>query len=217
MILASFRRIAPISGQDHENRPASGPGAAGQTSDIWRYGPFEAPASGRGHNGMLPCCPRLAEAVANASARRRRVRYRGIASSSTPIAIARSAPPAMRTCSATRWPFSASRSWSAAAASLFPVQDPDRGFRAHDRDLGIRPGEDGRGGAGRRACSVAAALVRKAVASMARVVHRYQESQRRTWCSSSPVSPLLAWKFSSVVQRSPAILTKVGSGTGRGL
>jgi hypothetical protein len=29
------------------------------------------------------------------------------------------------------------------------------------------------------------------------VVHRYQESQRRTWCSSSPVSPLLAWKFSN--------------------
>jgi hypothetical protein len=54
-------------------------------------------------------------------------------------------------------------------------------------------------GAGRRACSVAAAMVRKAVASMARVVHRYQESQRRTWCSSSPVNPLPAWKFSSMV------------------
>ena len=29
-------------------------------------------------------------------------------------------------------------------------------------------------------CSVAAAMVRKAQASMARVVHRYQEAQRRT-------------------------------------
>jgi hypothetical protein len=42
-------------------------------------------------------------------------------------------------------------------------------------------------------------MVRKARASMARVVHRYQESHRRTWCSSSPVRPLPAWKFSSMV------------------
>jgi hypothetical protein len=57
---------------------------------------------------------------------------------------------------------------------------------------------------------------RKARASMARVVHRYQESQRRTWCSSSPASSLPARKFSSVVQRIPATLTKVASGTGGG-
>jgi hypothetical protein len=31
------------------------------------------------------------------------------------------------------------------------------------------------------------------------VTHRYQEVQRRTWCSSRPVRPLPAWKFSSMV------------------
>ena len=36
---------------------------------------------------------------------------------------------------------------------------------------------------------------------MARVVHRYQESQRRTWDSSSPDCPLPAWKFSSIGHR----------------
>ena len=66
------------------------------------------------------------------------------------------------------------------------------------------------------ACSAAAAIVRKARASMARVVHRYQEPQRRTWCSSSPVSPFPAWKFSSVVHLVPATLTSRPSGTGRG-
>jgi hypothetical protein len=30
-------------------------------------------------------------------------------------------------------------------------------------------------------------MVRTAAASMARVTHRYQEVQRRTWCSSRPV------------------------------
>jgi hypothetical protein len=72
-------------------------------------------------------------------------------------------------------------------------------------------------GAGWQACSVAAVMVRKARASMARVVHRYQESQRRTWCSSSPASSLPAWKFSSVVHLVPATVTRAGSGTGRGL
>jgi hypothetical protein len=46
-------------------------------------------------------------------------------------------------------------------------------------------------GWGWRVCSVAAALVR--------VTHRCQEVQVRTWCSSRPVRPLLAWKFSSMV------------------
>ena len=70
--------------------------------------------------------------------------------------------------------------------------------------------------AGPRAGSMAAAMVRKAAASMARVIHRYQEVQRRTWCSSSPARPLPAWKFSSIVQRSPATLTRAASGTWRG-
>src|SRR5207237_1249064 len=48
------------------------------------------------------------------------------------------------------------------------------------------------------------------------VLQRYQEAQRRTWCSSSPVSPLPAWKFSSVVHLVPATLTSRPSGTGRG-
>jgi hypothetical protein len=41
-------------------------------------------------------------------------------------------------------------------------------------------------------------MVMNAVASIASVVHRYQEAQWRTWWSSSPVRPLLAWKFSSM-------------------
>jgi hypothetical protein len=44
-----------------------------------------------------------------------------------------------------------------------------------------------------------ATTTRKAWASMARVTHRYQERQRRTWCSSSLHSPLVAWKPSSMV------------------
>jgi len=50
-------------------------------------------------------------------------------------------------------------------------------------------------GAGRRACSVAAAMVRKAAAGMARVVHRYQKDQRRTWCSSSSAKKAFAVSF----------------------
>src|SRR6476659_755287 len=37
---------------------------------------------------------------------------------------------------------------------------------------------------------IAVATAKKAWASMARVVQRYQERQRRTWCWSSPTSPL---------------------------
>src|SRR5262249_61955719 len=51
---------------------------------------------------------------------------------------------------------------------------------------------------------------------MAKVVHRYQELHRRTWCSSSPVRPLAAWKFSSVAHLIPATLTRAGSGMWRG-
>ena len=47
--------------------------------------------------------------------------------------------------------------------------------------------------------------------------HRCQDVQRRTWCSSRPVRPLPAWKFSSTVQRSPAVLTRAASVTGWGL
>jgi hypothetical protein len=53
--------------------------------------------------------------------------------------------------------------------------------------------------AGPGAVLVAAAMVRTAAPGMARVTHRYQEVQRRTWCSSTPVRPLPAWKFSSMV------------------
>jgi hypothetical protein len=34
---------------------------------------------------------------------------------------------------------------------------------------------------------------------MARVVQRYQERQRRTWCWSRPTRPLAVWKRSSMV------------------
>jgi hypothetical protein len=43
----------------------------------------------------------------------------------------------------------------------------------------------------KRLRSRAAITVRMAWASMTRVVCRYQEAQRRTWCSSSPVAFLL--------------------------
>ena len=52
-------------------------------------------------------------------------------------------------------------------------------------------------------------MARTAAASIARMTHRYQEVQRRTWCSSRPVRPLPAWKFSSAHPISPA--------TGQGL
>jgi len=61
----------------------------------------------------------------------------------------------------------------------------------------------------------AAVTTRKSCASMARVVERCQEIQRRTWCSSSPVRPFADWKVSSTVQRRPATLTRVLNGTGR--
>ena len=76
------------------------------------------------------------------------------------------------------------------------VLDGEAGEEAGDlvagqRDLpGWVRGAEGFGGA---------AMVRTAAASMARVTHRYQEVQRRTWCSSRPVRPFPAWKFSSIV------------------
>jgi hypothetical protein len=51
---------------------------------------------------------------------------------------------------------------------------------------------------------------------MASVIHRYQESHRRTWCSSSPVSPLPAWKFSSIRHLADAVAISRVSGTGPG-
>ncbi|MGW3450308.1 hypothetical protein [Streptomyces sp. NPDC001076] len=42
------------------------------------------------------------------------------------------------------------------------------------------------------------------------------ESQRRTWCSSSPARVFEFWNVSSTVERFPATLTMVDSGTGRG-
>src|SRR6478609_9744495 len=47
------------------------------------------------YSGMLPCAPRPAGAAASASARRRRVCAGLITSSTTPIATARSTPPAI--------------------------------------------------------------------------------------------------------------------------
>ena len=46
--------------------------------------------------------------------------------------------------------------------------------------------------------SIAVATARKAWASMARVVQRCQEAQRRTWCWSMPARPLAVWKDSSM-------------------
>ena len=50
----------------------------------------------------------------------------------------------------------------------------------------------------------------------ARVTHRYQEVQRRTWCSARPARDLPAAKFSSVLQRIPATRTRAASGADRG-
>ena len=65
--------------------------------------------------------------------------------------------------------------------------------------------------------AVAVMTARNAWASMARMVQRCHEVQRRTWCSSSPVNPLPAWKDSSIVHRRPATATRVASGTGVGV
>ena len=55
--------------------------------------------------------------------------------------------------------------------------------------------------------SAAVVTTRKACASMARVIQRYQEVQVRTWCSSRPVRPLPVWKDSSTFHRHPATRT----------
>ena len=49
---------------------------------------------------------------------------------------------------------------------------------------------------------------------MARVTQRCQEVQVRTWCSSRPARPLLAWMFSSIVHRRPAMAYQGGQGDG---
>ena len=69
---------------------------------------------------------------------------------------------------------------------------------------------------GWRARSLVAITVMMAWASMTRVVLRYQESQRRTWCSSRPVAFLLVLKQVSTHQRVPATRTRAGSPTGMG-
>ena len=76
------------------------------------------------------------------------------------------------------------------------------------RAISLRVSEMRPAGAGRRACSRAAVMTRNAAASMARVTHRYHDVQRRAWCSSKPVRPLPAWKFSSMVHLSPATVTR---------
>jgi Lsr2 len=58
---------------------------------------------------------------------------------------------------------------------------------------------------------------RAAPRSIARMVQRCREVQRRTWCSSRPVRPLAAWNDSSMRQCCPATRTRVDSGTGLGL
>jgi hypothetical protein len=67
-------------------------------------------------------------------------------------------------------------------------------------------------GAGCRARSVTMTTIRKAYASMANVTYRYQDLQRRTWCSSRPHSPLPACSASSTRQRVPATITRATSG-----
>ena len=69
-------------------------------------------------------------------------------------------------------------------------------------------------GRGWRVRSTAVRTARKALASMARVVQRCQEFQRRTWCWSSPARPFPAWKDSSTVQRRPATRTRTASEAG---
>src|SRR6266516_2156482 len=50
--------------------------------------------------------------------------------------------------------------------------------------------------------------VRKAWASMDRVMCRYQPVYWRTWEWSRPVSPFAVWKVSSMAQRVPATRTR---------
>lgn len=91
-----------------------------------------------------------------------------------------------------------------------------RGQQGHGQVGDLVAGERDHAGWRGWVCSARAATVRNARASIARVTHRCQEVQVRTWCSSKPASPLLAWKFSSMLQRIPAILTRVASGVQRG-
>jgi hypothetical protein len=65
--------------------------------------------------------------------------------------------------------------------------------------------------------SVLVATARKARASMASVVQRCPEFQRRTWCWSSPTRPLADWNDSSMRQRCPATRTTSASDVGCGV
>ncbi|MET3807918.1 hypothetical protein ABIB25_004945 [Nakamurella sp. UYEF19] len=58
---------------------------------------------------------------------------------------------------------------------------------------------------------------RNAIANIDNVTHRYQDFQRRTWCSSSPAWPFAHWNDCSTFHRRPATLTKARNVTGVGL
>ena len=114
-----------------------------------------------------------------------------------------------------------------AAGAVTATSAPDGWCQRRAWRAGLRPGAAARcrsGGSGRGVVgggwwvgSVRAATTRTAWASMARVVQRYQERQRRTWCWSKPTRPLLVLMRSSMHQRRPATLTRMASGTGRGI
>ena len=103
-------------------------------------------AGGRGHSGMFPCSAARAAARPRAPRSPRRGSCPGAMISSTrPSSTARPTPP-----DSTSW--AAASSASSAGALLLrdrgelpPLQHPHRRDRAHDGDLGARPGEDPRG------------------------------------------------------------------------
>ena len=101
--------------------------------------------SGDSHSGMLSWSPRAAGAAASASARRWRVCFGSMTSSTTPMATALPTPPATRSCSAANRSCNASRSASGAAASCLRCRTPTAALAPHHGDLGLRPREHRRG------------------------------------------------------------------------
>ena len=95
----------------------------------------------RGYSGMFLCRPRRAGASASAWVSMLRVCAGSIFSSTTPISMALSTPPAIRSCSAASSSCSASRVLGRGGGQRALVQDADRGLGAHHGDLGVRPRE----------------------------------------------------------------------------
>lgn len=81
---------------------------------------------------------------------------------------------------------------------------------------GARPARSGRRSARAAGRAVGVARRSRCAPSTASVTHRCQERHRRTWCSSSPHSPLLDWNVSSILHRVPATFTNAVSDVAAG-